>query len=139
MNYTHEKRFFSTPFPTWNPHRTCGIHRNMRNSQKARGMRLPAWNSRKSVEFTGKTLNTPPAEIRLFGNNFRSALVIWEKRRGYLRTNHTKPLPAGFGDSMRRSRAIKEKICLFVRFFTCSQNIKNNAILVVVGKVKAQG
>ena len=65
---------------------------------------------------------TPPAEIRFFGNNFRSALVTWKKRRGCLQTNHTKPPPAGFGGSVRRSHATKKKHAFLCVFFTCSQN-----------------
>ena len=43
--------------------------------------------------------NTPhptPAEIRVFGNNFRSALFTGAKSRGCLCRTHTKPPPAGF-------------------------------------------
>ena len=52
---------------------------------------------------------TPPAEMWVFGNIFRSALFTWGERRSYLQTNHAKPPPAGFCGSMRRSRAIKKK------------------------------
>ena len=38
-------------------------------------------------------LHTPPVEIRFFGNNFRSALFTWGKRRCCLQTNHTKQPP----------------------------------------------
>ena len=40
--------FFSTPFPTWNSHRICGIHR------KCVEFTENAWNSPSSVEFTNK-------------------------------------------------------------------------------------
>ena len=47
MNDTHEKKlFFSTPFPTWNSHRICGIHRKYVEFTEN------AWNSPSSVEFT---------------------------------------------------------------------------------------
>ena len=67
---------------------------------------------------------TPPAELWFFVNNFSSAPFTWGETRRCLQTNHTKPPPAGFGGAVRRSRAIAPKTCLFVRFFTSSQNIK---------------
>ena len=49
--------------------------------------------------------STPAAEPRwFFVNNSASAPLTWTETRGCLQTNHTKPPPAGFGGSVRRSR-----------------------------------
>ena len=74
---------------------------------------------------------TPPAVIRFFGNNFRSALFTWGKQRVCLQTNHTKSPPAGFGGAMRQSRAITKKNMPFCTFFPHVQpkyQKKNDAI-----------
>ena len=42
-------------------------------------------------------LDTPAAEIRFFGNNFRSALLTCRRLRISLCLIHTKPPPARFG------------------------------------------
>ena len=68
--------------------------------------RLLAWGS------------TPPAEMWVFGNSFRSALFTSKQRRVCLLTNITKPPPAGFAGAVRRSRAITQKhafLCVFLR------------------------
>ena len=73
-------------------------------------------------------VGTPTAEMWVFGNNFRSALFTWGKRRRYLETNHAKPPPARFGGSMRRSRAIKKKhafLYVFSRAAKINSSLRN--------------
>jgi hypothetical protein len=77
---------------------------------------------------------TALAELWFFANNFRSALFTWGKRCGYLQTNHTKPPPAGFGGSMRQSRAIKKKHH-FVYLFSRAAKTSKVALFSLIPKV----
>ena len=58
---------------------------------------------------------TAPAEMWVFGNNFRSALFTWGKRRGCLQINHTKP-PPRLGLVVRcADLTLQRKTCRFIQ------------------------
>ena len=67
--------------------------------------------------------------IRFFGNNFRSALFTWTEMGKNLRLGYTKPPPAGFGGSMRRSHAIAKKHA-FLYVFSRPAKYQNDVIFV---------
>ena len=78
-------------------------------------------------------IDTPPAVLRFFVNNFISAPFTWRQIRMCLQTNHTKAPPAGFGGAMRRSHAIAKKhafLDVFSCFFVFFQKYQNDAIFV---------
>ena len=92
-------------------------HENKKKSamEHAPGLALRSGRGAKNRTFP---LITPQDAGWFFGDNFRSALFTWPKRRRRLQTNHTKPPPAGFGGAVRRSRAITKKgafLCVFLR------------------------
>ena len=65
------------------------------------------------------------AEHRFFGKNFRSALFIWQNGVVvFKQTTRSRPRPR-LGLMVRcGDLTLQIKTCLFVRFFTCSQNTK---------------
>ena len=79
-----------------------------------------------------------PVEVYVFGSSPPCACLFGGYIGGCLQTNQAKASPARFGGAMRRSRATKKNMPCFVRFFTCSQNIKMtqfSLILMVCGHV----